>query len=58
MGIWFSIIISAIISFIIASVYEQPLHWYLFIIMVVIGFFINTIIIILKTKEEQEKNEA
>ncbi|HWK23460.1 MAG TPA: hypothetical protein VNS08_10565 [Ureibacillus sp.] len=58
LGIWVSIIISAIIAFIIASFYEQPLHWYLFILIIVIGFFINTIILILRTKDEQEKNEA
>jgi len=58
LGIWISIVISAIISFVIASIYEQPLHWYLFVLIVFIGFFINTIIIILKTKEESEKNEA
>ncbi|QCR31376.1 hypothetical protein [Lysinibacillus sp. SGAir0095] len=57
-GIWISIVISAILSFVIASFYGQPLHWYLFVLIVFIGFFIHTIIIILKTKEEQEKNEA
>lgn len=58
-GIWIAIIISAIISFIVASFYEQPLHWYLFILIVFIGFFINTIILILKSKEdEKEKNET
>jgi len=57
-GIWVAIVISAIVSFLIASFYEQPLHWYLFVLIVFIGFFIHTIIIILKTKEEQEKNEV
>lgn len=57
-GIWVAIVISAIISFLIARFYEQPLHWYLFVLIVFIGFFIHTIIIILKTKDEQEKNEV
>ncbi|MBD8025523.1 hypothetical protein H9636_02515 [Ureibacillus sp. Re31] len=55
-GIWVAIVISAIISFLVASLYEQPLHWYLFVLILFIGFFINTIILILKTKED-EKNE-
>ncbi|MDN4492061.1 hypothetical protein [Ureibacillus aquaedulcis] len=58
LGIWVSIVFSAIISFIIASIYKQPLHWYLFVLIIFIGFFIHTIILILRTKEEQEKNEA
>ncbi|MFC7685872.1 hypothetical protein [Ureibacillus sp. GCM10028918] len=58
LGIWVSIVISAILSFIIASIYEQPLHWYLFVLIIFIGFFINTILIIVRTKEEKEKNEA
>ncbi|WP_199677341.1 hypothetical protein [Lysinibacillus yapensis] len=55
-GIWVSIIISAIVSFVIASFYGQPLHWYLFVLMVVVGFFIQIVILILKVKEE--KNET
>ncbi|MCM3389553.1 hypothetical protein [Ureibacillus chungkukjangi] len=58
LGIWISIVISAIISFGIAKLFEQPLHWYLFVLIVFIGFFINTVMIILRTKEEQEKNET
>lgn len=57
-GIWIGIVISAIISFVVASFYEQPLHWYLFVLIVFVGFFINTIILILKTKDESEKNET
>ncbi|WP_421663727.1 hypothetical protein [Lysinibacillus telephonicus] len=57
-GIWIAIVISAIISFIVADFYEQPLHWYLFILIIFIGFFINTVILILKTKDEKEKNET
>ncbi|MCP1143563.1 hypothetical protein [Lysinibacillus endophyticus] len=55
-GIWIGIVISAIISFVVAGFYEQPVHWYLFVLIVFIGFFINTIILILKTKDEKEKN--
>lgn len=56
-GIWVGIVISAIISFLVAFFYEQPLHWYLFVLILFIGFLINTIILILKTKED-EKNET
>ena len=55
-GIWIGIVISAIISFLVAGFYEQPLHWYLFVLIVFIGFFINTIILILKAKDEKENN--
>ncbi|RUL53120.1 MULTISPECIES: hypothetical protein [Lysinibacillus] len=57
-GIWIGILFSAIIAFVVASFYEQPLHWYLFVLIVFVGFFINTIILILKTKDEGEKNET
>ena len=51
-SIWIAIIISAIVSFIVGGLYNQPLHWYLFILIVIIGFFIQTIILILKAKDE------
>lgn len=51
-GIWIAIIISAIVSFIVGNWYDQPLHWYLFILMIIIGFFIHAIILILKEKDE------
>ena len=46
------ILFSAIMAFVIGNLYAQPLHWYLFIIIVFIGFFINTIILILKAKDD------
>lgn len=51
-GIWIAILISAVIAFVVGDMYGQPLHWYLFIIIVFTGFFINTIILILKSKDE------
>lgn len=51
-GVWMAILLSAIIAFVVGDMYGQPLHWYLFIIIVFVGFFINTIILILKTKDE------
>ncbi|MEK5183920.1 hypothetical protein [Solibacillus sp. FSL W7-1324] len=51
-GIWLGIIISALLSFAVAIFYEQPIHWYLFVLLIVIGLFINTIIIILKMQDD------
>ena len=51
-GVWLAILFSAILAFVIGDLYGQPLHWYLFIIIVFIGFFINTIILILKAKDD------
>ena len=52
LGVWIGILLSAILSFFIGDYYGQPLHWYLFILMVIIGFFINTVILIIKTRDE------
>lgn len=49
---WIAILLSAIVSFIVGDLYGQPLHWYLFILIVMVGFFIHTIILILKVKDE------
>lgn len=51
---WIAIVISAVLAFIVGSFYHQPLHWYLFILILFIGFFINTIILILKSNDEQK----
>ena len=51
-GIWFAILFSAVLAFVVGHMYGQPLHWYLFIIMVMAGFFINTVILILKSKDD------
>lgn len=54
LGPWIAIVISAVIAFIVGSLYDQPLHWYLFILIIFIGFFINTIILILKANDERK----
>lgn len=51
-GVWIGIIVSALLSFGIAAIYKQPIHWYLFVLLIVIGLFIQTIIIILKLQDE------
>ena len=51
-GIWIGMIVSALLSFGIAHLYEQPIHWYLLILLIVTGLSINTIIIILKFPDE------
>ena len=52
-GVWVGILLSAIVSFIIGDFYGQPLNWYLFIILLVVGLFINTVILILKTEDDR-----
>jgi hypothetical protein len=52
LGVWIGIVISAFLSYGIAIFYEQPIHWYLLIVLIVTGLFINTIIMILKIKDE------
>ena len=49
-GVWFGILLSAVLAFLLGDFYGQPLH--LFILMIVIGFFINTIILIVRVKDE------
>lgn len=51
-GIWVGMFFSVIAAFVIGNLYGQPLHWYLFILMLVIGAFINIVIMILKIKDE------
>jgi len=51
-GVWIGILLSAVLAFLLGNIYGQPLHWYLFILIIVVGFFIHTIIIILKVKDE------
>ena len=48
---WIAILLSAILAFVVGDMYNQPLHWYLFILIVFVGFFINTIILILQTED-------
>lgn len=50
-GVWLGVIFSAILAFVIGFLYDQTLHWYLFILIICTGFFINTIIMILKTED-------
>jgi len=52
LGPWIAIVISAVLAFIVGTFFQQPLHWYLFILILVIGFFINTIILILKSNDD------
>lgn len=53
MGVWVGILLSAVLAFLVGDFYGQPLHWYLFILIIVVGFFINTVILILKVKDEK-----
>ncbi|MEK4128523.1 hypothetical protein NYE67_02525 [Solibacillus sp. FSL W8-0474] len=57
-GIWLGIIISAFLSYAVAIFYEQPIHWYLLILLIVTGLFINTIIIILKLQDDPTEGES
>ena len=51
-GIWVGMVVSLIAAFIVGNLYGQSLHWYLFVLMLVIGIFINVVILILKIKDE------
>ena len=51
-GIWIGMVVSLIGAFIIGNLYGQPLHWYLFILMLVFGVFVHVVILILKIKDE------
>lgn len=51
---WIAVVLSALLSFGVAKFFDQPLDWYLFILILFIGFFINTVILILKYNEEHE----
>ncbi|MCH7320512.1 hypothetical protein LZ480_01325 [Solibacillus sp. MA9] len=51
--IWIGMIISAILSFAIAAFFGEPLNWYLLVLLIVTGLYINTIIIILKLKDDR-----
>lgn len=53
-GIWIGMIVSALVSFGIAHLFEQPVHWYLLILLIATGLFINTVIIILKLPDEHK----
>lgn len=52
-GVWVGIFISAVVAFLVGDLYGQPLHWYLFVIILCVGVFINTIILIIKTHEDK-----
>lgn len=48
---WIAVLLSAILAFVVGDYYDQPLHWYLFILIIFVGFFINTVILILQTED-------
>lgn len=50
----FAIFFSAILAFLIGAFYHQPLHWYLFILIICIGLFIQVVLIIVRAPDEQE----
>ena len=51
-GVWVGILFSALLAFAIAAIYKQPIHWYLLILLIITGLFINTIIVILKLRDD------
>lgn len=36
-GVWLGILLSAVLAFLVGDFYGQPLHWYLFILIIVVG---------------------
>ncbi|AHN20447.1 hypothetical protein EYB33_03215 [Lysinibacillus sphaericus] len=56
-GMFVAIIASAFMAVGIAEYYDQPYDWYLVFFMILIGFFIHTIILIVES-EYSEENEV
>lgn len=54
-GMFVAILASAFMAFGIADYYDQPHNWYLFLLIVLVGFFIHTVILILKSGNDEEK---
>ena len=54
-GMFVAIFASAFMALGIADYYDQPHSWYLFLLMVLTGFFIQIIILILKSEIDEEK---
>lgn len=53
-GMFIAIVASAFMAVGIADYYDQPHNWYLFLLMVLTGFFIHIIILIVKSEIEEE----
>ncbi|MFJ7954099.1 hypothetical protein ACIQZG_21585 [Lysinibacillus sp. NPDC096418] len=55
LGMIVAILVSAFMAFGIADYYNQPHNWYLFLLIVLTGFFIHIVILILKSGNDEEK---
>lgn len=54
LGMFIAIVASACMAIGIADYYDQPYNGYLFLIMMLTGFFIHIIILIVKSEMEEE----
>lgn len=54
-GMIVAIFVSAFMAFGIADYYDQPHNWYLFLLMVLTGFFIHIVILILKSGNDEKE---
>lgn len=57
-SIWISILVSALLAFGLSYLLEQPLHWYLFVILIFTGLLTNSIILVLKTDDTQKSTDT
>lgn len=57
-SIWLSIVFSALLAFGISYILEQPLHWYLFVILLFTGGLTNSIILVLKADSQQKVTDT
>lgn len=57
-GMVIVIFVTAFVAFWLGVYSGQPLDWFLYIVLVAIGFFIHTVILVLKTDPEQEATET
>lgn len=54
-GMCVAILVSAFMAIGIADYYDQPHNWYLFLLMVLAGFFIHIVILIVRSEVDEEK---
>lgn len=54
-GMCVAIFVSAFMAIGIADYYDQPHNWYLFLLMVLAGFFIHIVILIVRSEVDEEK---
>ena len=57
-SMFFVIALTAFVAFLFGHYSGEPLDWFLYILLVLIGLFIHTVILILRTDDEQVATET